>query len=94
MCYLNANADLLAASYPTVVYCIAGPEHRTRLCELLERRYPGGHAAYILAGSGDREHEVVGVRVCELKEPLLRADLGAVLYVPPLEKGDRNACSK
>ncbi len=82
MCWLNDNEDLVEPRYPMVVYCIAGPEHRERLYELLSRRYPAGHTMYLLAGSGDKEQEVAPYALRDFKKPLLSADLGAVLYVP------------
>ncbi|MBI3554132.1 MAG: tetratricopeptide repeat protein [Elusimicrobia bacterium] len=83
MCWLNDHPELLESRYHMVVYCIAGSEHRSRLHTLLLKRYPPKHTVYLLAGSGDKEQEVVGHELRTFRQPLLNADLGAVLYAPP-----------
>ena len=83
MCWLNEHPDLVAPDYSLVVYCIAGPEHRRKLVEILREKYPKDQLVYLLAGSGDREQEVEPLPLKSALKPILQADLGAVLYVPP-----------
>jgi hypothetical protein len=67
------------------VYCIAPAEARVKFARLAESRYPASHPAFVLAGSGDKEQEVREVRVGDLARDLPGFDMGAVLYLPPLE---------
>ncbi|HEX4046315.1 MAG TPA: hypothetical protein VH309_00695, partial [Elusimicrobiota bacterium] len=82
--FLTRRPELFEPSAATVVYCIAAGEVRRELCRLLRARFPGGHVAFLLAGSGDKEREVEPVKVRALEGRLLAVDLGAVLYVPPI----------
>ena len=82
--WLVAHENQLSPRHATVVYCIAPPEARLRLCALLSRRYPEAHRVFMLAGSGDKEQEVRPLSVAELPAVLPGYDMGAVMYVPAL----------
>lgn len=87
LAYLIDRPALLEPNHPTVVYCIANDEHRKRFCALVRERYEKNDVAFLLAGSGDREQEVVSVKVSGLEAKLLSLDLGTVLYLPPRQGG-------
>jgi len=81
--YLIKNPDLLEASLPTIVYAIASDEHRRSFCAIMRERYAPEQRVYFLAGSGDREQQVVSARVLDAEAKLLSLDLGTVMYLPP-----------
>lgn len=81
--YLVANPSMLEARHPTVIYCIAHAEHRKQFCALVRKRFAKNDVAFLLAGSGDREQEVVSVSIEGLEKKLLSLDLGTVMYLPP-----------
>ncbi len=81
--YLIGRPALLEAKHPTVVYCIANNEHRKQFCALVRDRYKPDQNVFMLAGSGDREQQVVSETVKNLEAKLLSLDLGTVMYLPP-----------
>lgn len=80
--FLDKNPDLLDPRVGTVVYCIADARRRKELCALLRARLAPRRRCYVLAGSGDKEDAAVPAPVEELEEALLKADDGALIYVP------------
>ncbi len=80
--FLNANPDALDRTRPTLVYCIGSQEQRPHLSRFLRRRYPRGHGAFLLGGSGDREFVSPWVPLAGLERALQKADIGCVLYIP------------
>lgn len=87
--YLANRPHLLEPGHPTVVYCIAHDEHRRQLCAVIRERYAKDDIAFLLAGSGDREQEVVSVSIEGLEKKLLSLDLGTVMYLPPRQRGKK-----
>lgn len=79
---VNRRPALLDSSQPAVIYCIGTESERLRLCGLLRSRYPRGHGAFLLGGSGDREQAAPRVPLTRLPAALAGADTGCVLYVP------------
>jgi len=86
--YLTKNPRLLEPAHPTVVYAIANDDDRRTFGALLRERYDKNGRVYFLAGSGDREQQVVSAKVSEAEEKLLSLDLGTVMYLPP--RGDEH----
>ncbi len=86
--YLANRPALLKPDQPTVIYCIAHAEHRKQLCALIRKRYEKDDIAFLLAGSGDREQEVVSATIEHLEAKLLSLDLGTVMYLPPRQRGE------
>lgn len=85
--YLTNHAEMLESRHPTIVYCIANDQHRRQFCAVVRERYAPDDIAFLLAGSGDREQEVVSVDIAGLEEKLLSLDLGTVMYLPPSGRG-------
>jgi len=85
--YLANRPALLEPGHPTVIYCIANDEHRKQFCAVVRERYAPDDIAFLLAGSGDREQEVVSVAIKGLEKKLLSLDLGTVMYLPPRQRG-------
>lgn len=85
--YLTNHPEMLESRHPTVVYCIAHDQHRKQFCALVRERYAKDDIAFLLAGSGDREQEVVSCDIAGLEEKLLSLDLGTVMYLPPSGRG-------
>jgi hypothetical protein len=81
--YLVAHKKLLEPAHPTVVYAIANDDDRRAFCALVRERYAPDRTVYFLAGSGDREQQVVSARVKDVEAKLLSLDLGTVMYLPP-----------
>ena len=79
---LVRRPGLLDEDRPTIVYCIADARRRRALAGLLRRRLPRGQVL-ILPGAGDGEERAEPVAVSRLEAALLRADSGALLWVPP-----------
>lgn len=81
--YLARNPGLLDPAYPTVVYAIANDDDRRSFCALVRAKYEPEQSVFFLAGSGDREQQVVSARVRDVETKLLSLDLGTVMYLPP-----------
>jgi len=81
--HLIKNAGQLEPAHPTVVYAIANDDDRRSFAALVRERYAPGQSVYFLAGSGDREQQVVSAPVKDLEAKLLSLDLGTVMYLPP-----------
>lgn len=81
--YLLKNPRFLQPAYPTIVYAIANDEDRKGFCALLRLKYSRDHIVFLLAGSGDREQQVVSAPVKDAEKMLLSLDLGTVMYLPP-----------
>lgn len=81
--YLIKNPRLLEPKHPTIVYAIANDDDRRSFAALMREKYEKNGRVYFLAGSGDREQEVVSATVAEAGEKLLSLDLGTVMYLPP-----------
>jgi hypothetical protein len=50
---------------------------------LVRECYPPEQSVFFLAGSGDREQQVVSAQVKDVEGKLLSLDLGTVMYLPP-----------
>lgn len=87
--WLVGRPELLPVDEPAVVYCIANGNDRAQFCAMIRAKYPARHRVFLLAGSGDREQEVAPVEVSALEPVLTAADMGAVLFVPPVERSKR-----
>ncbi|MCM2305445.1 MAG: tetratricopeptide repeat protein [Elusimicrobia bacterium] len=85
--FLTNHPEMLEPRHPTVVYCIANDQHRKQFCAVVRERYAKDDVAFLLAGSGDREQEVVSVDIAGLEAKLLSLDLGTVMYLPPTRRG-------
>jgi tetratricopeptide (TPR) repeat protein len=83
--YLIKNPGLLKPEHPTVVYAIANDDDRRAFAALVRARFAADRSVFFLAGSGDREQQVVSARVRDLEVKLLSLDLGTVMYLPPRE---------
>ena len=81
--YLIKNPRLLAPAHPTIVYAIANNEDRRSFCAMVRAHYAPDQTLFFLAGSGDREQQVVSAQVKDVEEKLLSLDLGTVMYLPP-----------
>jgi tetratricopeptide (TPR) repeat protein len=80
--FATRRPDLISARDASVFYCIAGDRERSALAGALRASREASLETALLAGSGDREHQVSRHRVDEVEAPLVAADGGAVLYVP------------
>lgn len=85
--YLVKNPRLLEPAHPTVVYAIANDDDRRSFAALLRESYPPDQHVFFLAGSGEREQQVVSAPVARAEEKLLSLDLGTVMYLPPKKRG-------
>jgi len=81
--HLIKNPGQLEASQPTIVYAIANDEDRRTFSALVKSSYAPDRSVFFLAGSGDREQQVVSAKVKDIEEKLLSLDLGTVMYLPP-----------
>lgn len=81
--HLIKNPRLLKPEHPTIVYAIANDEDRRTFSALVRANYAPDQSVFFLAGSGDREQEVVPAKVEDVEEKLLSLDLGTVMYLPP-----------
>ncbi len=81
--HLIKHAGQLEARHPTIVYAIANDDDRRSFAALVRERYTPGQKVFFLAGSGDREQQVVSASVKDLEAKLLSLDLGTVMYLPP-----------
>lgn len=81
--HLIKNPRLLEPAHPTIVYAIANDDDRRTFGALVRERYAPDRSVFFLAGSGDREQQVVSARVKDLEAKLLSLDLGTVMYLPP-----------
>jgi len=81
--YLIKNPRLLQPAHPTIVYAIANDEDRRTFSALVRASYAPDQSVFFLAGSGDREQQVVSAKVKDVEEKLLSLDLGTVMYLPP-----------
>jgi tetratricopeptide (TPR) repeat protein len=81
--YLIKNPGLLQPAHPTIVYAIANDEDRRTFSALVRANYAPDQSVFFLAGSGDREQQVVSAKVKGVEEKLLSLDLGTVMYLPP-----------
>lgn len=81
--YLVKNPRLLEPAHPTVVYAIANDDDRRSFAALMRKSYPPEQHVFFLAGSGEREQQVVSAPVARAEEKLLSLDLGTVMYLPP-----------
>lgn len=81
--YLIKNPGLLKPEHPTIVYAIANNEDRMTFSAMVRANYAADQSVFFLAGSGDREQQVVSARVKDVEEKLLSLDLGTVMYLPP-----------
>ena len=81
--HLIKNPGQLQPSHPTIVYAIANDEDRRTFSALVRAQYAPDQSVFFLAGSGDREQQVVSAKVKDVEEKLLSLDLGTVMYLPP-----------
>ncbi|UPT75759.1 MAG: hypothetical protein M0D55_08855 [Elusimicrobiota bacterium] len=81
--HLVKNPSQLDHRLATIVYAIANDEDRRSFCQLVREKYDPARTVYFLAGSGDREQQVVSAPVSRIEEKLLSLDLGTVTYLPP-----------
>ncbi|MBI2385285.1 MAG: tetratricopeptide repeat protein [Elusimicrobia bacterium] len=81
--HLTRNPGQLEPAHPTVVYAIANDDDRRRFCALVRANYDPEQSVFFLAGSGDREQQVVSAPVKDVEAKLLSLDLGTVMYLPP-----------
>lgn len=81
--YLIRNPGLLEPTHPTIVYAIANDADRRAFSALVRGRYAPDQSVFFLAGSGDREQQVVSAPVKDVEAKLLSLDLGTVMYLPP-----------
>ncbi|PIR19505.1 MAG: hypothetical protein COV48_01635, partial [Elusimicrobia bacterium CG11_big_fil_rev_8_21_14_0_20_64_6] len=56
---------------------------RKAFSAFIRGQYSPDQNVFFLAGSGDREQQVVSARIKEMEEKLLSLDLGTVMYLPP-----------
>ena len=92
--YLIKNPRLVEPAHPTIVYAIANDADRKVFSALVRGRYAPDQSVFFLAGSGDREQQVVSARVKDAEAKLLSLDLGTVMYLPPRQTGPRKARSE
>ncbi len=85
--HLIKNPGQLTPAHATIVYAIANDADRKAFAVLVRGRYAADASVYFLAGSGDREQQVVSARVEDFEAKLLSLDLGTVLYLPPRQAG-------
>lgn len=81
--HLIKNPGQLQPAHPTIVYAIANDEDRRTFSALVRAQYAPDQSVFFLAGSGDREQQVVSAKVKDVEEKLLSLDLGTVMYLPP-----------
>ena len=86
--HLIKHPGQFEAAHPTIVYAIANDADRRSFAALVRERLDPEQNVYFLAGSGDREQEVVSAKVKDAEAKLLSLDLGTVMYVPPRQKGN------
>jgi tetratricopeptide (TPR) repeat protein len=84
--HLVNHKGQLEPAHPTIVYAIANDSDRRTFSALVRERYEPERTVYFLAGSGDREQQVVSASVKDLEAKLLSLDLGTVMYLPPSNK--------
>ena len=73
------------------MYAIANNEDRMTFSALVRASYDPDQSVFFLAGSGDREEQVVSALVKDVEEKLLSLDLGTVMYLPPRQAGPGKA---
>lgn len=81
--HLVHHPGQLEPAHPTIVYAIANDDDRRSFCALVRENYAPEQSVFFLAGSGDREQQVVSTRAKDVEEKLLSLDLGTVMYLPP-----------
>lgn len=81
--HLIKHPRQLEPAHPAIVYAIANDEDRRTFSALVKASYPPDRSVFFLAGSGDREQQVVSAKVKDVEEKLLSLDLGTVMYLPP-----------
>lgn len=81
--HLIRNPRQLEPAHSTIVYAIANDEDRRSFSALVRKRYAPDQNVFFLAGSGDREQQVVSAPVKEMEAKLLSLDMGTVMYLPP-----------
>jgi tetratricopeptide (TPR) repeat protein len=81
--HLIKHPGQLEPKHPTIVYAIANDDDRRSFGALVRETHAADQKVYFLAGSGDREQQVVSAPVKDFEAKLLSLDLGTVMYLPP-----------